>query len=60
MPQSHLGEKRKQSKLGRKERTWERKWMGKGVQCVCVCVCVCVCLYVKPDLVLGDGKGLKP
>jgi hypothetical protein len=28
MPQSHLGERRKQSQVGREERTWEGKWMG--------------------------------
>jgi hypothetical protein len=30
MPQSHLGERRKQSQVGREGRTWEGKWMGEG------------------------------
>jgi hypothetical protein len=27
-PESHLGERRKQSQVGREGRTWEGKWMG--------------------------------
>jgi hypothetical protein len=42
MPQSHLGERRKQSG------TWEGKWMGVGK----------MGRKGKPDLVLGEGKGL--
>jgi hypothetical protein len=28
MPQSHFGEKRKQSNVGREGGTWEKKWIG--------------------------------
>jgi hypothetical protein len=31
MPQSHLGERRKQSQMGREGGTWEEKWTGWGV-----------------------------
>jgi hypothetical protein len=30
MPQSHSGERRKQSQVGREGETWEGKWMGGG------------------------------
>jgi hypothetical protein len=46
MPQSKLGERRKKSHVGQEGRIWEEKWMrcgGRG----------------KPDLVLGEGKGLR-
>ena len=45
MPQFHLGERRKQSQLGREGGTWKGKWVGSlggG----------------ESDLVLGEGKGL--
>ena len=45
-PQSQLGERRKQSQEGRENRNWEENWesgMGGG----------------EPNLVLGEGKGLK-
>jgi hypothetical protein len=49
MPQSHLGERRKQSQVGIEGATLERKWMG-----------VRVGRRRKPDLVLDEGKVLKP
>jgi hypothetical protein len=49
MPQSHLEERRKQSEVWREGGTWKRKLMGRGVRG-----------RGEPDLVLGDGKGLKP
>jgi hypothetical protein len=48
-PQSHLEERKKQSQMEREGRTWEGKWMGLGVG-----------RRGEPDLVLGEGKGLKP
>jgi hypothetical protein len=49
MPQSHLGGRRKQSQGEREGGNLEEKWMGgafwgRG----------------QPDLILGEGKGLKP
>jgi hypothetical protein len=51
MPQSHLGERRKQSHVWMDGGNWEGKWTGvlsevfggKG----------------EPEIVLGEGKGLK-
>ena len=43
MPQSHLGERRKLSQVGREGRS-EEGGRGRGI----------------PDLVLGEGKELKP
>jgi hypothetical protein len=48
MSQSHLGERRKQKQVEREGRIWEGKWMGWGGG------------GKEPDLVLGEGKGLKP
>jgi hypothetical protein len=45
-----LGERRRQSEVGREGRNWERKWMGWGE----------VKGGGKPDLLVGEGKGLKP
>jgi hypothetical protein len=56
MPQSHLGERRKQPQVGREEGTWEGKWKAGGVEEQ----------WgggwgrVEPDLVLDEGKRLKP
>jgi hypothetical protein len=50
MPQSHLGERRKQSQMGREGGIWEGKWTGWGA----------VWGRGESDLVLGEGKGLKP
>jgi hypothetical protein len=47
--QSHLGESRKQSQVGREWGTWEGKWMGWGEGG-----------RGELDLVLSEGKGLKP
>jgi hypothetical protein len=47
MSQSHCGERRKQSQIGREGGTWEGKFMGVGGR-------------GNPDRVLGEGKGLKP
>jgi hypothetical protein len=49
MPQSHLGEIRKQSQVGRERGTWEVKWMTWGV----------LGAGEKPDLVFGERKRLK-
>jgi hypothetical protein len=45
---SHLGERRKQSQVGKEGGTWEGKWMGGGME------------GGGPDMVLGEGKRLKP
>ena len=46
VPQSHLGWWRKESQVEREWETWEEKWTG-GIR-------------GKADLVLGEGKRLKP
>ena len=48
MPQHHLGGEKKQSQVEMEGGTWEEKWAGRewGRE--------------EPDLVLGEGKGLKP
>ena len=45
-----MGERRKQSQVGKEGGTWERKCMGWEER---------VGVRGKPDLVLGEGKGLK-
>jgi hypothetical protein len=48
MPQSHLGESRKQSQVVREGGTWDRKWTAGVVE------------RGEAYLVLGKEKGLKP
>jgi hypothetical protein len=48
MPQSHIGERRKQSQVGREGPRRESGWWGADR------------VRGEPDLVLGEGKGLKP
>jgi hypothetical protein len=45
-----LEERRKKSQVKREGGTWEGKWMGIGIG---------VGGRAEPDLVLGEGKGLK-
>jgi hypothetical protein len=52
MPLSHLGQRRKQSQVGREGGTWKGKCMGEGRGGVVG--------KEEPDLVLGEEKGVKP